>query len=123
MRKTDVNNPNRAEELMDAVRSIFGTLPFSARMYVVKEPTRMCLELSYTDFVCESTLSKMLKPYLPAGIRLKLCRELSDKVVSGLLMSLYKDNGVAVVDCCNGSFEVEPIRKFVAARMKYKEFL
>lgn len=109
------------QDVISRLDKFFGASPYSLEWD--KDPGKMSAVIVYTDFFSQALVMQMLKDVMPEGVRYSVRREYSEKAVAKILLSEYKKNRVAVVDCYNGELHPQTIRSFVGGRLDSIEML
>lgn len=111
------------EEIKKIIGDLFRDVPYHLGVCMDARKGHLCLLLSYEDFLSEATLKGLLNPILSKKTKVVITRKFSDAAVAAFLLRRYKENDVAVVDCCNGSLVAEPISRFVYNRLKRSDLI
>lgn len=112
----------RYQEIIESLDKFFGVTPYKPEWSEARNG-RVGLLITYTDFLSEPLVRKMLTDIVPAEILFMVKREYSDKAVAHILLQEFKKNRVAVVDCYGGQLRPETIHDFVYRKLELVEMM
>ena len=122
VRKPKADDTKLRQEVIARLDRFFGQVPYSVD-WAKSRGGRLGVLITYTDFLSEHLAKQMLTDVVPPKVRFVVKREYSDRAVSQILLSEYKKNKVAVVDCYGGELRPETVRAFVSRKLDGVEMI
>lgn len=115
-RRAKADDTKLRQDIIARLDKFFGQVPYSVE-WAKPRGGRLGVLITYTDFLSEHLVRRMLADVIPPEVRFVVKREYSDRAIAELLLKEFKKNKVAVVDCYGGELRPETIRAFVVRKL------
>lgn len=115
-RRAKADDTKLRQDIIARLDKFFGQVPYSVE-WAKFRGGRLGVLITYTDFLSEHLVRRMLADVIPPEVRFVVKREYSDRAIAELLLKEFKKNKVAVVDCYDGELRPETIRAFVVRKL------